>query len=108
MGQTRLQRGFCIDTSALIDMTNYPQDIFSGLWADMGLVADGGLLISPKEVYAEIGKKRDEDLQKWAKTHLDMFVQLDEDQFKTAQSIIKNFPKLVDINKTIPMQTHLL
>jgi hypothetical protein len=102
MGQTCLQQGFCIDTSALIDMTNYPQDVFSGLWVDMGLVADNGLLISPKQVYVEIGKEYEEDLQKWAQNHLSMFVPLDEDQFEMAQAIIRDFPKLVDVNKTIP------
>jgi len=102
MSQTCLHKGFCIDTSALIEMTNYPQDIFSGLWLDLGLIADDGLLISPREVYVEIGKKWEEDLQKWVKTHSDMFVKLDEDQFILAQNIIRKFPKLVNINKTIP------
>lgn len=102
MGQTCLQQGFCIDTSALIDMTYYPQDVFSKLWADMGLVADSGLLISPKEVYREIGKKYEEDLQRWVKSHSDMFIPLDEDQFKIAQSIIRDFDGLIDINKQIP------
>jgi hypothetical protein len=102
MAQTSLHKGFCIDTSALIEMTNYPQDIFSGLWLDLGSIADEGLLISPREVFVEIGKKWEEDLQKWVKLHSNMFVKLDEDQFLMAQNIITKFPKLVKINKTIP------
>lgn len=78
------------------------QDIFSGLWEDIGTFADGSSLVSPREVYIEIGKKREEDLQKWVNKHVKMFVKLDEDQFKMAQSIIKKFPKLIDVNKTIP------
>ena len=102
MGQTSLHQGFWIDTSALIDMTNYPQDVFSKLWRDMGLIADNGLLISPKEVYNEIGREYEEDLQKWIYSHLGMFIPLDEDQFKIAQSIINDFSGLVDISKSIP------
>ena len=100
MRQTSLQRGFCIDTSALIEMTTYPQDIFGGLWDDIGSVADNGLLISPKEVYQEIGREREENLQTWVRNHSGMFTQLDEDQFIIAQSIVREYPKLVDIDKT--------
>lgn len=37
MIQTRLQKGFCIDTCALIDMrrSHYPPDVFLGLQADL-------------------------------------------------------------------------
>jgi hypothetical protein len=101
MSQTSLQKGFCIDTSALIEMTNHPQDIFGGLWDDLGLIADDGLLISPHEVYIEIGKEREESLQKWTKEHSRMFVKLDPDQIDMSKSIIKQYPKLIDPNKTI-------
>lgn len=95
--------GYCIDTSALIDLhtNHYPPDIFPGLWKDIESIVKQGLLISPDEVYRE-ARQKDDGLARWGKTHKGMFVSLDEDQIQEVRRILKEFPGLVDPNKTIP------
>jgi len=101
--QLRLQEGYCIDTSALIDLhtNHYPPDIFPGLWNDLESLVDQGLLIAPDEVFREICVK-DDELAKWGKANRKMFTPLDDDQIREVYSILEKFPGLVDLNKTIP------
>jgi hypothetical protein len=101
--QLRLQEGYCIDTSALIDMhtNHYPPDIFPGLWKDLESLVDQGLLIAPDEVFHEICVK-DDGLAKWSKSNKKMFIPLDVDQSQEVSRILEKFPGLVDQNKTIP------
>lgn len=103
MVQKRLTDGYCIDTSALIDLWRryYPRDIFESLWKDLeGLVKDGHL-VAPREVHEEI-KKQDDDLLEWSKEHRDMFEKLTEDQIETVKEILREHPKLIDQEKTSP------
>lgn len=81
MIQLRLQQGYCIDTSALIDLhtNHYPPDIFPGLWKDLEILVDQGILIAPDEVFHEICVK-DDGLAKWGKSNKKMFIPLDVDQ----------------------------
>lgn len=103
MIQLRLQEGYCIDTSALIDLhtNHYPPDIFPGLWKDLEILVDQGLLIAPDEVFREICAK-DDGLAKWGKSNKKMFIPLDVDQSQEVSRILEKFPGLVDQNKTIP------
>lgn len=103
MIQLRLQEGYCIDTSALIDLhtNHYPPDIFPGLWNDLQSLVDQGLLIAPDEVFQEICRK-DDGLAKWGKSNRKMFLPLDSDQIQAVSIILEKFPGLVDQNKTIP------
>lgn len=103
MVQTRLHKGYCIDTSALIDLSSYPKDIFPGLWEDLEGLVNAGLLIAPSEVYRELGRKHEGDVQRWTRKHREiMFVDLDEEQIKEVKAIQHKFPNLVDPNKTMP------
>jgi len=98
-----LQGGYCIDTSALIDLhtNHYPPDIFPGLWKDLESLVYHGLLIAPDEVFQEICRK-DDGLAKWGKSNRKMFIPLDSDQIQAVSNILERFPGLVDQNKTIP------
>jgi len=102
--QLRLQDGYCIDTNALIDIHNhyYPPDIFPGLWKDIEELVNQGVLIAPGEVFSEICAK-DDGLAKWVIAKKSkMIIALDTDQIQIVQSIVKNFPGLIDYNRTIP------
>jgi len=101
--QLRLREGYCIDTSALIDLhtNHYPPDIFPGLWKDLEYLVDQGLLIAPDEVFQEI-RVKDDELAKWGKANKKMFIPLDSDQSREVSAILEKFPGLVDRNKTIP------
>ena len=72
MIQTRLHKGFCIDTCALIDLRRsyYPPDVFPGLWADIESLISRGLLVAPKEVFDEL-KGVDDEILKWARRFKD-------------------------------------
>lgn len=103
MIQLRLREGYCIDTSALIDLhtNHYPPDVFPGLWNDLEFLIDQGLFIAPEEVFQEICVK-DDGLAKWGKSNKTMFIPLDADQIGEVSRILERFPGLVDQHKTIP------
>ncbi|MCK4445180.1 MAG: DUF4411 family protein [Thermoplasmata archaeon] len=103
MIQTKLHKGFCIDTCALIDLrrSHYPPDVFPGLWADIESLITQGLLIAPKEVFDEL-KGVDDEILKWARRFKEMFRESDEDQLQEVAAILVEYPKLIDPNKTTP------
>lgn len=103
MIQLRLREGYCIDTSALIDLhtNHYPPDVFPGLWNDLEFLIEQGLFIAPEEVFQEICVK-DDGLAKWGKSNKTMFIPLDADQIGEVSRILERFPGLVDQHKTIP------
>jgi hypothetical protein len=94
---------YCIDTSALLDLKKwYPQDIFETLWRDFEGLVNDGQLVAPKEVLAEIDEGSDphDALRKWAKSHLSMFIDLDDEQIATVKGILQVFPGLADPSST--------
>jgi hypothetical protein len=95
--------GYCIDTSALIDLWRrlYPPDIFPSLWKEIDKLYAQGELIAPREVLKELEQK-DDELLKWASKHRKMFKKLDYDQVNKVRNILSRFQNLVDVNKTIP------
>lgn len=100
----RLFPGYCIDTSALVDLMKrfYPPDIFPSLWEDLKKLISQGNLIAPKQVLKELEKygDRDDPLLKWAKRNKGMFVDLTEKaQLQSVKEILERFPNLVDSNK---------
>lgn len=103
MSQRTFFPGYCIDTNALIDLWRrfYPSDIFPSLWKDLEDLISENCLIAPREVLSELGKW-DDELLKWAKKHKKMFKDLDYDQMQEVTKILKDFPSLVDPNKTTP------
>ena len=93
--------GYCIDTSALIDLKPYFPDIFTSLWKNLENLISQKRLIAPREVLEEL-KKKDDELLKWAKGHMRMFKHLDNEQMQQMRKILKRFRGLVDENKTTP------
>jgi hypothetical protein len=109
MIQRTLYPGYCIDTSALIDLWRryYPPDIFQSLWKDIEKLVYQGFIIAPQEVLKEI-KKQDDELLEWAKRNRKMFKDLDEDQLKEVKVIVKDFPNLIDPNKEVDADPFLV
>jgi hypothetical protein len=103
MIQTRLDKGFCIDTCALIDLRRsyYPPDVFPGLWDDIEGLIDQGLLIAPNEVLEEL-KGVDDEILRWARRFKKMFVASDKFQLREVTDILVKFPRLIDPDKTKP------
>jgi len=103
MPQIRLTDGYCIDTSALIDLWRryYPPDVFESLWVDVEELVKDGQLIAPRQVHEEI-KKQDDGLTEWSKEHRDMFEKPTKNQIQTMKDILQEYPDLVDQEKTSP------
>jgi len=97
----RLFPGYCMDTSALIDLKPYFPETFSSLWKNIKNLISQGQLAAPSEVFEEL-KVKDDDLLKWAKAHKQMFKNLDQKQMQQMQRILRDFPNFVDPSKTIP------
>lgn len=93
---------YCIDSDVLIHIgRSYRSDRFPTIWAHLEQIIDAGRLISPDEVRAEI-ERGDDALVTWAKSHAQLFVDLDEvlhSQFKRVEG---DFPELIDDNRTGP------
>lgn len=105
MIQKTLRQGYVIDTSAFIDMwRNMAPDIFETLWQkDLEKIIREKLLIAPQEVLREL-QRRDDDLLAWAKSHRDMFVDLnkDKEQVRYVKRILSRYSTLIDSKKTTP------
>jgi len=92
--------GYCIDTSALIDLgrTRYTREVFPSLWKEIEELVSKGELVAPREVLKELERQNDE-LTRWAKKHRKMFVNLDPEQIKIVKEILRDFPGFVDEKK---------
>lgn len=102
MGQISLIPSYCIDTSALIDAwrVNYRPEVFPTLWTeDLANLISEGFLVAPQQVFEEL-KQGDDELFEWAKTHKEMFKDLDEEQVNLVRQIESKFRDLVDFNKS--------
>jgi len=90
---------YCIDTSALIDLSmQYPVDVFPSLWTDLERLKRNARLVAPRQVLEELVPKNDE-LLAWARANKDMFAEKTEEHMRLVTEILVNFPKLVDILK---------
>ncbi|MGQ9848014.1 MAG: DUF4411 family protein [Bacteroidales bacterium] len=75
---------YCIDASALINLTKYPgypRDIFPAIWEKLEDMIKRGELISHIEVYGEIEKRKDE-IYHWCNQNKKMFKDIDDCQIK--------------------------
>jgi len=86
VAQTKLVPVYCIDTSALINLKNFPQDIFPTIWQKIEELAKNEQLISPIEVYREVDQVKD-SIYKWCSKHKSIFIDPDSGQ-------ISNLPKI--------------
>lgn len=90
---------YCIDSSSLINLKRYPEDIFPTIWKKLNDLVKENQLKSPIEVYDELERKnnelerREDDLLKWCKNRKSMFADLDEEQQKRLESVKKQYEK---------------
>ena len=103
MVNDRPRRGYCLDTSALIDLwrVHYPPDVFPGIWRDLEGSIRKGRIVAPMEVLREL-RARDDELLAWAEGNDTMFITLDEAAIATMGRVIRDFPRLVDPDRTTP------
>ncbi|RLF47646.1 MAG: hypothetical protein DRN20_05690 [Thermoplasmata archaeon] len=87
--------GYCIDTSALIDMWRkyYPKDVFPGVWDDLASLIRQKILIAPRQVLDEL-ERREDELLKWAKDHKEMFIEPDEDLIVQTMDVIRTISEM--------------
>ena len=92
---------YCVDTSAFIHAwrRSYPIENFPKFWEFIDNLISNKRLLASKEVYAELAK-RDDELLEWAKSRMDMFVDIEGDEIqKVVSDILGNYPRLVDTRK---------
>ena len=96
---TMKQRGlfpvflYCIDASALINLTRYPgypKEIFPAIWDKLENMVKRGELISPEEVYKEIEAGGD-SISQWCKQNKKMFKDIDDCQTQELNKIEKEY-----------------
>jgi len=99
----QLFSGYCIDTSALIDLwrRKYAPDVFPSLWKNLENLISQGRLITSHKVLEELKRyfDKNDELLEWAKKHKGMFENLDEKQLDSVRDIEKRFPGLVETGK---------
>ena len=84
---------YCIDASALINLTRYPgypREIFPAIWEKLENLVRRDELISHIEVYKEIGKRKD-PIYKWCKRNIRMFKDIDDCQTQELNKIEKEY-----------------
>jgi hypothetical protein len=91
---------YSLDTSALLDggRRYYPPDVFPPLWEKLSELIQGGKLSSPDEVREEL-KKKDDEVWRWAREQIGLFVPLADDIQSATVAILAAFPKLVDTRR---------
>ena len=92
-----LLEGYCIDTSALIDLRPYRAEFFPSLWADLERLKSNGRLTAPRQVLEELQRKNDA-VWEWARANRDMFEEVTDEQILLVKDILDNFPNLIDVN----------
>ncbi len=96
MEKRRLFPIYCIDTSALINLSPqwnkdvYRRDVFPTIWEKLESMIKNEKLISSREVYNEI-KKRDDAISKWCDDNKKMFKDIDECQEERLKNIGKKY-----------------
>jgi hypothetical protein len=91
---------YCIDTSSLIAawQERYPIENFPAFWRKIEELIRAGRLVSPVDVFHEIGKKSD-DLRAWLGQREGLFRELDEAVQIEASNVLSQFPRLVGQRK---------
>jgi hypothetical protein len=92
--------GYCIDTSALIQLEPYYQDVFNNLWLDLEKLVIEHLLVAPKLVYDEFDEKFPDSYacKKWLKRHNNLFMD-NRDVWTNAKIIQSRYPGLTSPEK---------
>jgi len=96
---------YVVDTNVLITlMAHHPQDkpAYQAIWDEIESLIKRKNIFSTMVVYDEIMRYlgKDNQLKKWAKSHKKrFFIPTDQEVFKLAQDVAKNFPDLLDKKK---------
>jgi hypothetical protein len=96
--------GYIVDTSAFIHMgQSYPEDVFPTLWAKLEeLIGRDGRVRSPEQVHDEL-KAGADSIARWADSkHSTLFVPEDGGLLERVREILRDFPRLVDSDSSIP------
>ena len=97
-----LTPGYCVDTSAWIDLwRRYPLEFFHDLWAEIERLARQGELGSPREARHELLRGHD-GLAKWATEHESLFFDPDSEQIGLASELLERHPGFLDFDKEGP------
>lgn len=92
MAQSKLVPVYCIDTSSLINLKNFPRDIFPTIWEKIDGLVNEEQLISPTEVHREITQVKD-GVYKWCTKHKKIFVDPDQSQAKALPKVKAQYDK---------------
>jgi len=92
---------YVIDTSSLIELKKFPDDVFPSLWKNIEALIDKGFMISHKEVLKELSFQ-DDTLKKWAQKQKKFFKELDTYQIKIVKEILKKYPSLAKSDSESP------
>lgn len=85
---------YVFDSGSLIDLKNYPTDVFTSLWDNFTQMIDADEIISSSEVLREL-QDYDDEIGKWAKTQRKIFVKPSMDEQLEVQKILAKYPNLV-------------
>lgn len=102
MAQTRLVEVYCIDSSVLINLKNYPKDIFPTIWQKIESLANNQQLISHIEVFREVSNGNDQ-ISVWCKDFKKIFLDPDNSQVRILPKIRSKYDKghwSIQIQKT--------
>jgi hypothetical protein len=92
---------YVIDTSSLIELKRFPDDVFPTLWKKLENLIDKGFMISPREVMKELFAQ-DDDLKKWTHKQKKLFRDLDANQIKILKEILLKYPSLANSDSDTP------
>lgn len=84
---------YCIDTSSVIHLRNFPRIALGPLWELLDSLAQERRLLAPREVLREVAKQEDEG-HAWARAHRDIFVDPDEKQGALVGKLQTDYPDL--------------
>ena len=102
--QLKLTPVYCIDTSPLINLKNYPEDIFPTIWNTIESMVRSGDLVSHIEVYKEIDRIKDE-IRAWCIRNKRMFRDVNKIQIEKLQHVQNQYDTdywNIEVNKTSP------
>ena len=91
---------YFIDANALIDAShqyNMSKQVFLPVWEKLDEMADSGELKSSVEIRPEL---KDEDIEKWARLHSEIFLPLSKEVQETTIEILNKYPSLIQIKST--------
>ena len=87
---------YVIDTSSLIRLKEYPQDIFP-IRSDLAKFVKDGRLVSPKAVLDEL-KPQDDEIYNWAKNQTKLFEGVKGKQAEWLKEIMNKYREWVNVN----------